>query len=288
MTGKRGGMKYTIRRRIRFGFFLIMAWMVPMPLPVQAQLIFAHRGASHDAPENTLAAFQLAWEQGADGIECDFRVSGDGHIVCIHDATTLRTAGLNLEVAETPLADLKRLDVGRWKGELFAGQRIPTLAEVIAIVPAGKRIVIELKSGPEIVAPLQQVLNDSDLQPQQVIVISFDRHAIAESRRRLPAIRTHWLAGYEPDDETGPWTPTAQTIARIIRETGADGFGSEARRRVLNRQFLSDLQAAGVREFHVWTVDDPDDARYFRQLGAAGITTNRPDLIRRELKTPSP
>ncbi|MDA1056051.1 MAG: glycerophosphodiester phosphodiesterase family protein, partial [Planctomycetota bacterium] len=80
------------------------------------QLIIAHRGGSHDAPENTLAAFRLAFEQGADGIEGDFYLTRDNRIVCIHDADTKRVADKTLVVAESSLAELKRLDVGSWKG----------------------------------------------------------------------------------------------------------------------------------------------------------------------------
>ncbi|MFM1902441.1 MAG: hypothetical protein RLZZ440_341, partial [Planctomycetota bacterium] len=84
-----------------------------LPLAAQAQLITAHRGASYDAPENTLAAFRLAWEQGADAIEADFRLTSDGQIVCVHDADTERVAGVRHVVAETPLAELRALDAGR-------------------------------------------------------------------------------------------------------------------------------------------------------------------------------
>src|SRR5689334_354029 len=113
--------------------------------PVQAQLVVAHRGASHEAPENTLAAFRLAWEQGADAIEGDFYLTRDREIVCIHDDNTKRTSGEDLSVAASTLAQLRRLDVGRWKDPKWKGERIPTLTEVLATIPAGKRIFIEIK-----------------------------------------------------------------------------------------------------------------------------------------------
>ncbi|MDP6721144.1 MAG: glycerophosphodiester phosphodiesterase family protein, partial [Pirellulaceae bacterium] len=97
----------------------------------RGQLIVAHRGASYDAPENTLAAFRLAWRQGADGIEGDFYLTKDGQIVCIHDADTKRTAGVSRQVAKSTLAELRELDVGRWKDEEFAGERMPTLQQVL-------------------------------------------------------------------------------------------------------------------------------------------------------------
>lgn len=246
-------------------------------------LIVAHRGASHDAPENTLAAFGLAWEQDADGIEGDFRLSQDGHIVCIHDESTKRTAGVELDVANSTLAELKRLDVGGWKDKRHAGERICTLQEVIETVPPGKQLVIELKTGAEIIAPMARLLNASNLQPDQILVISFHEHTVIESKRLLPHIRTHWLVTYVPSDDIGPWNPSAERIAQTIDRIGANGLGSQARRCVLNAEFVRTINDAGVSEFHVWTVDDPDDARYYQKLGAYGINTNRPAFIGREL-----
>src|SRR5512133_60470 len=124
-------------------------------------LLIAHRGASREAPENTLAAFDLAWQQGADGIEADFRLTADGRIVCLHDATTGRTANLDLVVADSSFAELQQLDVGSWKGTRWQGERIPTLEEVLARLPLGKRLFIELKSGPEMLAPLRRILTAS-------------------------------------------------------------------------------------------------------------------------------
>ena len=245
-------------------------------------MITAHRGASHDAPENTLAAFELAWKQDADAIEGDFCLCRDGEIVCIHDATTQRTAGVNLEVAKSTVAELKQLDVGRWKDNKFSGERIPTLQEVIATVPDGKRIVIELKAGSEIIAPLRGELEASKLEPEQIIVISFDEKTIAESKRLLPHIKTHWLTNCRRQNDQGRM-PTATSVAEIVSRTNSDGLGIQANRDVINEDFIHEIRAAGVKEFHVWTVDDAADARFYQALGAYGITTNRPAFLRREL-----
>ncbi len=250
-------------------------------------MIIAHRGASYVAPENTLAAFRLAWEQDADGIEGDFRLSRDGHIVCIHDETTLRTAGIHLQVADSTLKELRKLDVGQRKDRKFSGEQIPTLQEVIATMLSGKRIIIELKVGPEIVARMHRILSASKLQSQQILVASFDEETIAESKRLMPGIKAHWLTGFSPEDDMGPpWTPTAESIGQTISRIRADGLGSQARRKVVDDEFVHALDAAGVKEFHVWTVDDPADAQYFQSLGASSITTNRPEFIRRGIQRP--
>ncbi|TWU26080.1 glycerophosphodiester phosphodiesterase family protein [Bythopirellula polymerisocia] len=94
---------------------------------VYAQLLVAHRGASADAPENTLSSFQLAWEEGADAIEGDFYLTSDNQIVCIHDDTTERVSGVDLDVASATLEELRKLDVGSWKERKYINERIPTL-----------------------------------------------------------------------------------------------------------------------------------------------------------------
>ena len=112
--------------------------------------IIAHRGASHLAPENTLASVELAWRLGADAVEVDVRLTRDGRIVAIHDPTTDRTAGIHLEVAATHSSHLRRLDVGRYKHPRFAGERIPYLEEVLQTVPPGRQLFVEIKCGPQI------------------------------------------------------------------------------------------------------------------------------------------
>ena len=269
---------------------LLVATTLSLLLAGQAhgQLITAHRGASHDAPENTLAAFRVAWEQAADAIEGDFRLSSDGQIVCVHDADTKRVAGVNHVVATTPLAELRTLDAGRWKDARFEGERLPTFAEVLAAVPPGKRFFIELKTGPEIVPPLVGELTGWRGDPKLLTIIAFDADTIAACKRALPAIRAHWLTSFKQDEATGDWRPSAERIASTVKECGADGVGMHGQRKVIDEGFVEQLTAGGVREFHVWTVDSPEDALVFRKLGAMGITTNRPAFIRAALEGQAP
>jgi len=245
-------------------------------------LIIAHRGASADAPENTLSAFRLAWKQGADGIEGDFRLSSDRQIVCIHDEDTSRVAGTSLIVEQTPLAMLQTLDVGAWKGETWRGERMATLQDVLATVPAGKQVVIELKTGPEIVEPLAEVLERTTTDTN-VLLISLIDATVAECKRRLPDVRCHWLTRYD-QRPNGDWSPTADDVIAAVRRLGADGFGSQSKPRHFDAAFVERLRAAGIGEFHVWAIDDPLVARCYATLGAWGITTKRPGAMRAELK----
>jgi glycerophosphoryl diester phosphodiesterase len=253
--------------------------------PISAQTIVAHRGASYDAPENTLSAFRLALEQGADGIEGDFYVTRDNQVVCLHDKDTKRTAGKKLDVAKSTLAELRSLDYGVWKGPKFAGEPIPTFDEVLNLLPPGKLFVIELKTGPEIVPLIKKRLeaDSKNRKDSDFLFISFHADTIAKCKELLPSIRAHWLTGFKTDKQTGVCTPDAATICRTVEEIGADGVGMQGNRQQVGQEFVSDLKTGGCREFHVWTIDEPADARYFQKLGAVGITTNRPQLIRESL-----
>jgi glycerophosphoryl diester phosphodiesterase len=249
------------------------------------QMITAHRGASHDAPENTLAAFRLAWEQQADAIEGDFHLTGDGQIICIHDADTLRTCGIKELVVQTPLDELRRLDAGTWKDPAFAGEKCPTFAEVLKSVPPGKLFYVELKTGPEIVSVLVEELARLKPDPKSLVIIAFNAQTVAACKQQLPEIKVHWLTGFkQAKTAVDAWTPTAEQIAETVRQTGADGVGMQGERKVIDRELIDVLKDKGVTEFHIWTIDAPADAQYFRDLGAMGITTNRPALIREALQ----
>ncbi len=253
------------------------------PAP-SSSLIVAHRGASHLAPENTLAAFTLAWELGADAVEGDFYLTADGQIVCRHDETTKRTAGVDRPVEEQTLAELKGLDVGAWKDARWAGERIPTLSEVLRTVPAGRRVLLEIKSDVSIVAYLVPIIEGSALELDQVMVISFDAEVIAAVERRLPAIRTSWLSGFE-EGPSGQWHPTAREVVETAARIRTDGVDLEAKPEVLTKVFVRTLRSAGL-EFHVWTVNDPGLARAMIDLGADSITTDRPGWLREQIEAP--
>ena len=250
---------------------------------VPRPLIIAHRGASHDAPENTLAAFRLAFERGADGIEGDFYLTRDKRMVCIHDADTKRVAGTSLAVAHSSLAELKRLDVGGWKGAKWHGERVPTIEEVIGVIPPDKMFFIELKIGPEVVTPLKTVLARSTLKPRQCVIISFDADTIVAAKRQLPEIKAHWLSGHRLEGKPRQWRPTPEAVIKRLQQTGADGFGSQANLDSFDAPFIQRLRSSGYAEFHVWTVNKGGIARFYQEQGALGITTDRPAYLRARL-----
>lgn len=265
---------------------LFFIWVITLTGPSVsiAQEIVAHRGASHDAPENTLASFRLAWEQGADAIEGDFYLTGDRRIVCLHDRNTSRNSGTELDVEQSTLAELKQLDVGSWKAGQFAGERIPTLAEVLALVPEGKCILLDIKSGPEIVPVLKRELEKADLKAGQTKVIAFDAEVISETRRLIPDIEAFWLTGFRQDEASGEWRPEIREILATLTRIQAHGLDCRAVPQVVDKSFVAAIRQAGF-QLHVWTINDAELAQQFAQLGADSITTDRPAYLRNALQS---
>ena len=245
--------------------------------------IIAHRGASHDAPENTVAAIRLAWEQNSDASEFDVYLSKDGEVVVIHDKDTKRTAGAAKVVAESTSAELRALDVGAWKGRKFVGERIPTLAEMLATVPAGKKVFVEVKCGPEIVPALLRGLDKSGLRPEQTPVISFNSAVIAAVKKARPDRPAYWLVGLNRKDakkrDLPP--PTAAEVIATAKSVRADGLDLSASP-ALDAEYVKAIRAAGLK-LYVWTVNDPAVARRMAALGVDGITTDRPGWLREQL-----
>lgn len=248
--------------------------------------IIAHRGASKDAPENTLAAFREAWRQQADGIEGDYAYTADQQIVCIHDDDLVRTGQDNLLVAQSNYDQLKTVDVGSWKSPQFSDQRVPLLRQVLDQMPPDKWCVTELKTGPEIVTLLNRDLSASSIDRSRILLIAFDQLTVLEAKQQMPEIKAHWLVDYRQVDN-GNWSPTPEEIAQTVRSCHADGIGSQASLAVVTAQFIERLKSCGVDEFHFWTVDDPHDARFYQSIGAWGITTNRPAFIRNAIELAS-
>lgn len=229
-----------------------------------------------------MAAFGLAWQQEADAIEGDFHLTADGQIVCMHDSSVRRTGGVDRPVAGMMLAEVQALDVGRWKDARFTGERPPTLAEVLASLPAGKRMLIEIKCGTEILPELMRVLTKARGRWSDLRIISFDRDVVAAARATMPGIGAYWLTDFKADDD-GVLRPTDDEVMRALEQTGADGLDCRADPERLDEMFVQRLRSAG-KEVHVWTVDDPVVARALAAQGVDSMTTNRPALIRATLK----
>lgn len=242
--------------------------------------IIAHRGASYDAPENTVAAMRLAWEQHADASELDVYLSKDGKAVVIHDSNTRRVAGVNKKVADQTLAELQALDVGQWKGKQFTGERLPTLAEMLAAVAKGKRVFIEIKWGDEIVPEINRLLQKSALPPEQTPIISFHAEVVAAMKKARPDVPAYWIVSLKAAKGKKP--PTAEQLIARAKKIGADGLDLSADK-ALTAEFAQKIKEAGLK-LYVWTVNNPRVARRMIEIGVDGITTDRPGWLREQLK----
>jgi glycerophosphoryl diester phosphodiesterase len=248
-----------------------------------APQIVAHRGASFDAPENTVAAARLGWEQGSDAVEIDIWLSKDGEAVVLHDATTKRTAGKDAPVVAQTLAELRQLDAGTWKNPGFTGEKIPTLAEVLATHPRtpGKRIFIEIKTGPEIVPAMVAAIRKAGLTAKETAIISFKYESLVASKKALPGYEAYWLLG-KPSADPKKKSPTLDEVIRDCRAAQLDGLDLN-HGWPLDAAAVKKIRAAGL-QLHVWTVDDLAIARHWIALGVDSITTNRPGWLREQLR----
>jgi len=240
-------------------------------------VLIAHRGASCDAPENTLASVNLAWQRNVDAVEVDLRLSKDGCAVVIHDDTTKRTGGKNAKVKEQTLQELKRLDVGRHKGGQWSDQRIPTFEEVLRTVPEDRLLFVDIKCGPEIFPELDADIGRSHVRPEQVVLMSFELDTAAAAKRRHPEICILWICDPAGSRRGGGRGSAAKRILAAARQAGLDGLNVKARRTV-DAAFVGQLKAAEMKVF-VWTVNRLAAARRFRELEVDGIVTDRPGWL---------
>lgn len=244
--------------------------------------IIAHRGASHDAPENTVASAELGWEQQADGLELDVYLSKDGHLVAMHDSTVMRTARVRGNIEDFSLEELKRLDVGLWKSDRFAGEQIPVLDELLRTVPSGKRAFVEIKTKQDVSADLARALGDAKMANDQVVLICFDYAILQVLKRRLPQYKMLWLVGRPGIGRHASRTEALKKLIQSCHDAGFDGLDL-SEHWPIDRSFVEQVRGAKL-ELGIWTVDSVETARSLVSAGVDYITTNRPGWIREKLE----
>jgi glycerophosphoryl diester phosphodiesterase len=233
-------------------------------------VIFAHRGASAYAPENTLAAFELAARQGAEAIELDAKICGSGEVVVIHDQTVKRTTGTDGHVGRMALAALKELDAGAFFGEAFVGEKIPTLAEVFEAV--GRRLYINVE--------LTNYASPTDTLPEKVAVLvkqhgleervmfsSFNPLALIRINHRLPAAPLGLLAF---PGGSGAWARSR--LGELIPHQALHPEKNDVSAELVERVHR------GGRRVHVYTVNDEEVMRKLFAWQVDGIFTDDPPL----------
>jgi glycerophosphoryl diester phosphodiesterase len=238
-------------------------------------IIFAHRGASAHAPENTLASFELAVRQGAPAIEFDVKLSSDRKIVIIHDQTLERTTNGRGSVTSKSLAELRTLDAGSWFSADYQAQKIPTLDEVFEAVGDKVLMNVELTNYATpfdgLVEKVAEVIKKHALQ-KRVIFSSFFFTNLVMARRLLPTVPRGQLLF---EGNSGWWQ---RVTAGFMSLDAEHPYTSDVTAEMVER-----LHAKG-RRVHVWTVNDPQDMRRLRALGVDGIFTDDPLLAQKNFQ----
>jgi glycerophosphoryl diester phosphodiesterase len=257
----------------------LAASVMAVSLNMSAVEIIAHRGASYDAPENTIAAYKLGYQQKADGDETDLHLTKDGKIIVSHDADTGRTSGVKGKLVEMNLEEVRKLDVGKWgkwKDKDFT-EKFPLLDEILPLIPDGKKMYLEIKIGSEILPELAKALKRAGKKPAQTPIIGFGYETMRDAKAALPHLKVYWLVSANKD-KTWPTVEELIAKAKAAKLDGLDlNYGFP-----IDKAFVKKVHDAGL-ELVTWTVDDADVARKHVEAGVDGITTNRPGWLREQL-----
>ena len=239
-------------------------------------LIIAHRGSSAYAPENTLAAFQLAADQGADAIELDVDLTRDGHAIIMHDATIDRTTDGSGAVHDLTLAEIRRVDAGTWKDATFRGERVPLLEEVFAAVGQRVLINVEVKSmslrSNGVEAKVATLVQQFDLF-DRVIISSFNPLALRRIKHLEPRLACGLL--YAPDL---PIILRRAWLVPLIPHLDA----RHPHHSQVNQSLVQQWHARGQR-VNAWMVNDAATVRAMAQAGVDGIIGDDPVFLRQVL-----
>jgi len=240
---------------------------------IKIPLIIAHRGESADAPENTLASVNLAWQRNDDAVEIDIHLTADNEIVVIHDYITKRTGNVNLKIKNSTLKQIRKVDVGLFKDSKWKGEKIPLLSEVLKTIPPGKKIIIEIKSNKKIIPFLKEELIKFNLKPDQVEIISFSFSTVKESKKQLSQFRALWLLNLDYNWFTKLTSLSGAALLRKAKKSGFDGVNAFAGKR-LTEQFIEKAKSLNLLVY-TWTVDNPEKALQLAKMSVDAITTNR-------------
>lgn len=255
---------------MRNTFLLVFFFSICHVLSAQVEFS-SHRGSSTHAPENTIAAVKLAWEEGADAVEIDVHLSKDNKLVVIHDKSTKRTSGKDYRVEETLSDTLRLLDVGSFKAAEFKNEKIPFLNEIIALTPPGKKLYIELKCGIDALPFLENVINASP-KKHLLAIISFNFELLVAAKKIFPENNCHLLIGKEEN---------LKENIRIAANQGIDFI--DLKHSLITREIVDYIHGLSMG-INAWTVDDPQVAKRLISLNIEGIETNCVPCLKKAMK----
>jgi glycerophosphoryl diester phosphodiesterase len=230
----------------------------------------AHRGASGQYPENTALAFKKAIEAGADMIELDCQLTQDGHVVVFHDERLTRTAGVRGTVRSKTLAQLKKLDIGRWRKNSFKGEHILTLEEALECVSGNTDLCLEIKayddSAPGIELKILFIVSHYDYL-DRTIISSFNYNCLSRVRELAPEASIGILFGSNVKDD--PFEAARRLAANSI----------QVQKQIVTGEFLSRAWEDGL-DVYVWTVNEIKDMEALVSLGVQGLISDFPERFR--------
>jgi glycerophosphoryl diester phosphodiesterase len=257
------------------GAILIVAagvplWLLSRPEAARARVqVLAHRGASAYAPENTMAAFRLAIDQGADWLELDVQQTKDGHLVVFHDLRMERTTNGTGALRDLTLEQVRQLDAGRWYGPTFEGERVPTFEEVLSLArERNVRIFPEVKDPrlyPGIEERMAAAIGAYGYE-DKTIVQSFDMTSLEHLKQINPRLKLAALY-------------TAATQLRVDPPSGVSVVGPPWEAVTADPSLVRDAHASG-RQVVVWSVEGAAAVRPLLDARVDGIITSRPDVVR--------
>lgn len=253
--------------------FSLITILLFFSMCLTAQLRFiGHRGASYYAPENSLAAMELAWQLGADGAECDIQLTKDNKVVLCHDGNTERLTGKKLDIAKTSYSDLKKLDIKLSKTNTvyFEGQKMPLLKDVLKTIPDNQLLVIEIKCGKEIFPKLQKDIKKYH-KTGNIAYIGFGFETIVLAKALFPETPCYYLSSSKAD-----------VLKKIPEIQKAKLDGVDLNSKIIDQQLVDELRIANL-EIWAWTIDTLDETLRMKELGINVITTNRPSWLREQI-----
>jgi glycerophosphoryl diester phosphodiesterase len=240
---------------------------------LQKPKVIGHRGAAGDAPENTLASFQLALEQGVDGIELDIHLTKDGDIVVCHDPTIDRTTNGSGYIVDMQVAEIKRFDAGGWFSEQYAGECIPTLSEVFDQVPDNIMINIEIKYAYQglLEAQLIDFLRKRN-RIDHVVISSFDHKCMQRLKTAESSVKIGLLYAANLYDHAG-----------YAKQLGVDVYSIHPQYQLIEKADVWNAKAAGLRTYP-FTINVEEDFLKIMEYGVSGIITDFPAKLVQLLK----
>lgn len=243
--------------------------------------IIAHRGSSSLAPENTISSAKLAMEENADALELDIHLTKDKRIVVIHDPNIKRTSGIDKNVKDLTLQELKQFDFGKWKNIKWKNERIPTIEELFNVVPKSKTVFVEIKSGTECLSEIKQLIMDGKISESQMVLMNFNFDAVLKAKSMFPNVEVLWLYEFEMLSTPKAKQILLDSIIKTAVENKIDGLNIENVKQ-LDASFIKKTHDNGLK-CYCWTVDNCKRAKYLMDSGIDGIATNKPGWMKLRL-----